>query len=292
MDKEYLVTAIKAMGLSSGNEKLVMESIVPAIKVITEQSDAVRTQLGASKMGTNPDLPKSINWPTWTVPDDHYSFAGQFPITTGKRLLDCIAQINLNEINHFAGAEVLPSSGFLYFFYDMDALPGGFDPKERDSFRVIYYNGPTADLSLNFEKSAGTYPLAPCKVTYEQIWLTSMQLEFENEDKEAYITFLENYSPSGQHQLLGRPYVIQNPMELECQLVSNGVYCGGPEGYVKENVDKWGAGVDDWRLLFQVDSDENMNVVWGDVGIVYFWIRKQDLANKNFENIWTIMQCC
>ncbi len=64
------------------------------------------------------------------------------------------------------------------------------------------------------------------------------------------------------------------------------------EGYVKENIEKWGAGVDDWRLLFQVDSDGNMNIDWGDVGVVYFWIRKQDLANRNFDNVWTIMQCC
>ena len=32
-------------------------------------------------------------------------------------------------------------------------------------------------------------------------------------------------------------------------------------------------------------------MMWGDVGKLYFWIRKQDLARRDFSNVWMIMQC-
>ena len=50
----------------------------------------------------------------------------------------------------------------------------------------------------------------------------------------------------------------------------------------------------DWILLFQMDTVEsdNYELMFGDCGHLYFWIKKEDLANKNFENIWLILQCC
>ena len=42
------------------------------------------------------------------------------------------------------------------------------------------------------------------------------------------------------HQLFGHPLPIQgNDMDLEAQLVSNGIYCGGPEGYISEKAKNW-----------------------------------------------------
>ncbi len=59
-----------------------------------------------------------------------------------------------------------------------------------------------------------------------------------------------------QHRLLGHAQVIQNPMELKCQLASNGVYCGTPEDYRSERAKQLEAGAADWRLLLQIDTDE------------------------------------
>ena len=36
----------------------------------------------------------------------------------------------------------------------------------------------------------------------------------------------------------------------------------------------------DWRLLLQIDSNEENNYMWGDSGRLYFWIRKVDLAEN------------
>ncbi|QHS59196.1 DUF1963 domain-containing protein [Chitinophaga agri] len=54
---------------------------------------------------------------------------------------------------------------------------------------------------------------------------------------------------------------IQGPMEVECQLVRNGLYCGN-----------------DWRLLLPIDRDDV-----GDFVRIYFWIGEQDLVGRNFE---------
>ncbi|MCD2347047.1 DUF1963 domain-containing protein [Clostridium guangxiense] len=31
--------------------------------------------------------------------------------------------------------------------------------------------------------------------------------------------------------------------------------------------------------------------MFGDCGEIYFYIRKADLKDKNFENVWLILQC-
>ena len=38
-------------------------------------------------------------------------------------------------------------------------------------------------------------------------------------------------------------------------------------------------------LLFQIDSDhKNCNMVWGELGMLYFCISNEDLKNQRFEN--------
>lgn len=93
------------------------------------------------------------------------------------------------------------------------------------------------------------------------------------------------------HKLLGHPDQIQGDMQLECQLVSNGLYCGDSTGYQDPKRKILEKSVKDWRLLFQVDSDESCGMMWGDVGRLYFWIKKDDLKNKDFEKAWMILQC-
>ena len=103
-----------------------------------------------------------------------------------------------------------------------------------------------------------------------------------------------------QHHLLGHPRRVQNPMEGECQLVSNGYYCGDETGYEAAARDKAVmAGIADWMLLYQCDSDDTgydgedggIGHMWGDCGLLYFWIRRQDLSARDFSRGWTILQC-
>jgi uncharacterized protein YwqG len=80
-------------------------------------------------------------------------------------------------------------------------------------------------------------------------------------------------------------------MQLEAQLVSNGLYCGDPSGYNDPKAKELEAGADDWLLLLQLDSDDHADLMWGDVGMLYYWIRTDDLINRRFRRSWMTLQC-
>ena len=67
----------------------------------------------------------------------------------------------------------------------------------------------------------------------------------------------------GGHVLGGWPRVIQNPMELECELVTNGINTDDPEGYADPCVVELRKRAGDWRLLLQLDSSDDLDWMWG-----------------------------
>jgi uncharacterized protein YwqG len=74
-------------------------------------------------------------------------------------------------------------------------------------------------------------------------------------------------------------------MRLQCQLVSHGV--------TDENdprVAELSPRAKNWRLLFQVDSDEHAGMRWGDNGMLYYWIERADLAAHRFDATWLVLQ--
>jgi hypothetical protein len=94
------------------------------------------------------------------------------------------------------------------------------------------------------------------------------------------------------HRCGGYPQAIQGEMQLECQLVTNGIYCGDPSGYRDPRVSLLAPGAIDWQLLLQLDSDEErLGWMWGDAGRLYFWARQQDIAQCEFNNSWALLQC-
>ena len=140
---------------------------------------------------------------------------------------------------------------------------------------------------------------ASCKLLFEEaisfpLWVTEhvQSLEFTDEERDQYIELCDGEDTTGSHhRILGHPQEIQGEMPLECQLASNGVYCGNLAGYENPRAKDHAAGADQWRLLIQIDSDDNVGWMWGDVGRLYFWITESDLRARQFDNAWMILQC-
>lgn len=48
--------------------------------------------------------------------------------------------------------------------------------------------------------------------------------------------------------------------------------------------------------MFQLDSvkseEEDFELMLGDCGMLYFYIRKEDLPARRFDRVWLILQCC
>jgi uncharacterized protein YwqG len=54
---------------------------------------------------------------------------------------------------------------------------------------------------------------------------------------------------------------------------------------------RYGAEAQDWQLLLLVDSEQGTGILWGDVGQLYYVIRKDDLRQRKFENAWMVFDC-
>jgi len=46
-----------------------------------------------------------------------------------------------------------------------------------------------------------------------------------------------------------------------------------------------------WELLLQIDSEEATQMMWGDMGRLYFLIQKEALAARRFDESWLVWDC-
>ena len=267
----------------------VLEKVVR--NEINLTADGVPALPDASKLGGKPFLPKGFEWPYFTSED-------------GEKPLSFLCQINLAESKPYDNENLLPEKGLLLFFYEAETQPWGFDPADSSAFRVYYYEETAgfvpfdlpaelssdlrpAERSLVFEKRA-SYP------NFEE-------LEFhaevaENADYEDYDSALEVLGKDigeDANKLLGYADIVQNEMLTECESVSRGNYCGSPEELEPEEESDIWERAKDWILLLQLSTleAEEYELMWGDCGRIYFYIRKEDLKNKKFEKTWLVLQC-
>jgi uncharacterized protein YwqG len=276
----------------------------PNIRLLpTSTLEVDTTPQGSSKLGGGPDLPVGADWPTrsaYRYPRDEDDFRS--PSAWEERPLHFIAQINLRDVASAGGVLPLPSSGLLLFFYDIDVQPWGFDPNDSPGWCVLHVGeGAPIKRRLNpagESSKARPIELVPSEGLSEWGWIEE-QIDndvrygrewFREELQKLTDDDLERISYGG-HVFGGWPNLVQNPMELECEMVSNGVYAGNPEAYDDPRMPEFRERASDWRLLLQINSDDELDWMWGDSGKIYFLCREGDIANRRFERSWTILQC-
>jgi uncharacterized protein YwqG len=276
----------------------VASMVQPSVRLSTRRVPHALIGLGASRLGGIPDVPRDFVWPRWVPlkPRDNKFGARWQPLEPTP--LGFIAQFDLSDLPRVD--DDVPNSGWLYFFYDRYWEPWGFDPNDRGCCRVVYASCDRTELlrmppppDANAEHTAEM-----CAVeAWPEVTLPDAfaDIEYGTPEFDAYRRAIEpaQSAPSCTHRLLGHPQLIQNPMELECQLASHGVYCGGASHSQQPEVASLEAGAMDWRLLLQIDTDEDgPGWMWGDVGRIYFWIKRQDLQKLRFDDVWLVFQCC
>jgi uncharacterized protein YwqG len=241
-----------------------------------------------SKLGGVPLIPDGFTWPRCQ-----------------QRPLDFLLQIDLAETAPFDRDHLLPSSGLLTFFYDLKNLPWNYNPAHLDGFRVVYFpqqsfqpGVPPQDTIKSPERTLTFYPITTFPSGFTR---TFERLEkacgWTKAESYKYYNFLEaldaQHYPKHQsiHRLLGYAMNIQNGMELDAQLVNNGVNLEERAGYKDPRIPELEPGADDWRLLLQLDTDDSAGLMWGDCGLQYYWMRADDLANRRFDKAWMTWQC-
>ncbi len=256
-----------------------------SLRLKTTQCDLDTLPIGASRVGGVPDVPPGFNWP-------HYKDSP----------LSFIAQLQLAEIPLDMIDLSLPTKGTLFFFYDSEQSTWGFDPQDRGSFLVFFTELPP-DKLIRTNRPTDTPELGLfncCQIEFEasvnlpDAWSIHYQPELSDSERNMLFEYFDWYSSNTvgpNHRIGGHAECIQSSMELECQLVANGLYCGDSTVYEDPRRPSLEKTATDWKLLLQIDSDDEASMMWGDVGTIYFWIREADLRDRKFEHSWFFLQC-
>jgi uncharacterized protein YwqG len=232
-----------------------------------------------SFLGGLPALPEGVAWPA----------RDGGPLTF-------VASLDLPSLQAALPAPWLPSSGRLLFFYDAENQPWGFDPKDRGSWSVMHVDEAVAHNAASLSapvltRQAMTFEAIDTYPSWERAEVQALELT----DAEAELLSdgsVAVYRRLPMHQVGGFPQPVQgDQMELECQLVSHGLYCGDSSGYLSREATGLRAGFADWRLLLQIDTDDGLGVMWGDAGVLYFWSREQDARAGRFDQAWVVLHC-
>lgn len=284
-------------------EKIVKNAIVTDYEPVKSP-----LPLGSSKFGGNPHLPADFVWPY---------FEGEgYDEAVKMRPLAFLAQINLEDISAYDRDGLLPHKGFLYFFYEMVSMCWGLDLEEKGCARVFYYGG-TAEglkewkLPSDMEEEGRipecsiTFHAEPELPSYEELMETCFEYGskeydefFDEYDFDDYDQAVEAFGchvveePETCCKLLGYADVIQGSMVLDCEIVTQQIDIEESE-LPKEQRRELVENSKEWILLFQMGTveTEDYELMFGDCGCIYFYIRKSDLEQKNFDDIWLELQC-
>lgn len=256
---------------------------------------------GCTRFGGRPDVPAGFEWPY---------FEGESYEGTKSRPLSFIAQFDLEELSKYDTENLLPKKGLLSFFYELDSQKWGYDPDDKGCARVYWFEDVNALHNAEFPDDMEKYfrlPALKIAASSEKSYQSGEDFQLQREDAmvERWDEFDEICERLGiddegaVSKLLGWANPIQGNMTMECELVSRGYYLGSGWDDVtpldRQEAEQWSAG--DWLLLFQLDSilddnDDNFELTLGDGGRIYFYIRREDLAARNFDDVWLILQCC
>ena len=277
------------------NMKEKLESLVKN-SISLQTTGKEEYKLGATRFGGKPDVPSDFVWPR---------FEGEsYDHVVKNRPLSFLAQFNCEDLAQYDAENLLPDHGLLSFFYELDTQCWGYDPKDKGCARVYWFEDISAlsaaefpqDMEEDFQMPMIKIKLAPQK-SYPS-WADFSDIYSEEYDYEAfYDIYGELYGEDSDEysQVLGWPHVIQNSMYAECDLVTQGYYLGN--GWINIPKDVRGraeeSARDRWLLLFQLDTveAEDFELMFGDAGHIYFYITKEDLQARRFDNIWLILQC-
>jgi predicted DNA-binding WGR domain protein/uncharacterized protein YwqG len=251
------------------------------------------TNVGISRLGGRPDLPAGVSWPIGKVAGREIAlpFIAQFDVAWLWRSYIGPGAIGL-----------LPTSGMLYFFYNMADYDADYLAPEN--WRVIYHH--SGDNS-NLAPSAPPMPIPPhldykARAVKFQIEITlpnietcyiggpgnsDAKVELSEEEWSAYAGLLnELRAKQNIHQMFGhaddvQPYALENSYERVRSVFF-------PDGRPfqsltpKEQNEEFLQG----RVLLQVDEEKSSKMQFGRGGRLFFFIREQDLKARDFSKVW------
>jgi uncharacterized protein YwqG len=247
----------------------IESTIKPYIKIVAKPENNMTPW--QSKFGGTPYLPKNA----------------EHPRGLNNQPLFLLAQINFTEAPRL---EPFPQHGILQFYIADDDLYGlqFEDMTNQENFRIVYFSEVLEEAGklvtdFSFLPSSTFIPISKqCSLTFElnQQPISAYDYQFEDiifngsfpEPRENLYSTLGSYEKifrADGHKLGGYPYFTQSDPRMN-------------EKYKNK----------DLRLLLQIDSDGNSDIMWGDSGVGNFFIRESDLKKCDFSEVMYNWDCC
>ena len=232
----------------------------------------------------------------------------EFPTDENGRKMILLAQLNFERMS-LDNFPDLPKTGILQFFISPYDDESGFDyedPLSQKNWRVVYHKKIGNALNVeklkamgvktaeDFRDTDGVYlPFCDtfeldidedtdfinpcCEERFERLVrevIKDLQLKEPDEstsvdeifDKKVYEEYWEECNEGG-HKVGGYP-----------------MFC---QGDARDRSDEL---KDHDVLLLQIDTDED--IMWGDSGVANFFIKREDLRNLDFSNVFYTWDCC
>jgi predicted DNA-binding WGR domain protein/uncharacterized protein YwqG len=262
----------------------------PSLRITTGAMKG--TSVETNKFGGRPDLPPGIGWPIAKV--------------AGREIaLPFIAQFDVGWLwRRYVGGPMglLPTSGMLYFFYNMADY--GADYLAPENWRVIYHSDRDKDdlapgepplpipPHLDYKARRAEFETEVTLPNIETCYIggpgnSDAKVELTEEEWDAYIDLRSAFrADKNIHQMFGhaddvQPYALENSYEsIRDAFFPDGRDFKGLSD--KERNEEFFQG----RLLLQVDEEKSSKMHFGRGGRLFFFIRDKDLKARDFSKVW------
>lgn len=272
-ERAHVVDAMRAH-LSQQEAEELASRARPAIEISAQRSFGL--PLGASHFGGHAMLASGTAWPCFD----------EVPLSL-LAVIDLAATATLDE------ADLLPKHGFLNFFYDSceDSFVTGLESHEADGWRVIWTDRDTV-VDVPPPAEARRYPHRAMRGA-PVLTLPDPEELYEHPIPDRFsdaCCVLDPDTPYAltRHLIGGWPDLVQAPFGRQCALVSRG--CAYDADKTDPSVAEVTADAPNWRLLLQLDTDDDLEFDWGDTGRLYYAAREQDVLRGDFSGVWLDMQ--
>ena len=253
----------------------------------------------AAVLGGLPQLPANIDWPVW-----------------GSEPLHFLAGIDLAAVHQVYAGAPLPADGWLLFFATYDSTGVGVDsvpyvsaqfPVSRPGWRVIFvpalaetaerpYPDHPAEQSFNpfnrVECTLAVDATLPDPSAYPRARRLGMDDKHLASFREAKWERFDR-AAGWKHRVGGWADPTQAEPAAPVALAHAGLIgsTGRVDFHHADAETLTSAADDQWFLLLQLSSDDGPGWLWGDVGVMYFYVQPQASLTGDFTGVWMNWDC-
>ncbi len=266
-------------------DEVKKRSSIPMLRLGSKKKDDDSLGLTDSKFGGYPYWEKGRAYPESSE--------------DGEKLV-LLCQLNFAKI---PAMKDFPKNGILQFFVKADDLYGcDFGAIEQKNWRVVYHEEVKDSMSMEEFRAQGIKTASDIALEEDRYLPLEggFELEFfEDEDfmpaccDERFDRLVREISAdfklalpeneAGSYDLLD-----EDTLEEFCDECNQGHKIGGYPTFTQSDPRSPEDGYD--VLLLQIDTDEG--IMWGDSGVGNFFIKREDLKNKDFSKVLYNWDCC